>query len=195
MAMHYHIEIRPKTLYFKKPAGTSRGTYTERKSWYIYLTAEETPGRQGIGECAPLPKLSCDDVPGYEEVLAKACQNFTRTGRIDVDGLRDYPSILFGLETAFRHFEAGSFALWNTPFSHGEVGIPINGLIWMGSYEEMLGQVTDKIESGFRCIKLKIGAIDFDKELESFVSSANNFHLMKSNCVLMPTVLSRRTKP
>ena len=105
-------------------------------------------------------------MPGYEEVLAKACQNFTRTGRIDVDGLRDYPSILFGLETAFRHFEAGSFALWNTPFSHGEVGIPINGLIWMGSYEEMLGQVTDKIESGFRCIKLKIGAIDFDKELE-----------------------------
>ena len=166
MAMHYHIEIRPKTLYFKKPAGTSRGTYTERMSWYIYLTAEETPGRQGIGECAPLPKLSCDDVPGYEEVLAKACQNFTRTGRIDVDGLRDYPSILFGLETAFRHFEAGSFALWNTPFSHGEVGIPINGLIWMGSYEDMLGQVTDKIESGFRCIKLKIGAIDFDKELE-----------------------------
>ena len=62
MAMHYHIEIRPKTLYFKKPAGTSRGTYTERKSWYIYLTAEEIPGRQGIGECAPLPKLSCDDV-------------------------------------------------------------------------------------------------------------------------------------
>lgn len=69
--MHYHIEIHPKTLYFKKPAGTSRGTYTERKSWYIYLTAEETPGRQGIGECAPLPKLSCDDVPGYEEVFGQ----------------------------------------------------------------------------------------------------------------------------
>ena len=165
MAMHYHIEIRPKTLYFKKPAGTSRGTYTERKSWYIYLTAEEIPGRQGIGECAPLPKLSCDDVPGYEEVLAKACQNFTRTGRIDVDGLRDYPSILFGLETAFRHFEAGSFALWNTPFSHGEVGIPINGLIWMGDYKYMLEQVEEKMKEGFRCVKLKIGAIDFDREL------------------------------
>ena len=163
--MHYHIEIRPKTLYFKKPAGTSRGTYTERKSWYIYLTAEEIPGRQGIGECAPLPKLSCDDVPGYEEVLAKACQNFTRTGRIDVDGLRDYPSILFGLETAFRHFEAGSFALWNTPFSHGEVGIPINGLIWMGDYKYMLEQVEEKMKEGFRCVKLKIGAIDFDREL------------------------------
>ena len=62
-----------------------------------------------------------------------------------MDGLRDYPSILFGLEIAFRHFEAGSFVLWNTPFSHGEVGIPINGLIWMGSYEEMLEQVTDRI--------------------------------------------------
>ena len=57
-----------------------------------------------------------------------------------MDGLRDYPSILFGLETAFRHFEAGSFALWNTPFSHGEVGIPINGLIWMGSYEETVSR-------------------------------------------------------
>lgn len=136
-------------------------------SWYIYLTAEETPGRQGIGECAPLPKLSCDDVPGYEEVLAKACQNFTRTGRIDVDGLRDYHLSCSVWRLLSATLKPAPLPCGTLLSSHGEVGIPINGLIWMGSYEDMLGQVTDKIESGFRCIKLKIGAIDFDKEIRN----------------------------
>lgn len=162
--MRFKIEIHPRTLHFKKPAGTSRGTYTERKSWFLVLSSPEEQGRQGIGECAPLPRLSCDDVPGYEEILAEACRKFAETGQIDVEGLRDYPSILFGMETALLHFKAGSIAFWDTPFSRGEAGIPINGLIWMGSYEDMLRQAADKLESGFRCIKLKIGAIDFESE-------------------------------
>ncbi len=66
---HYRIRIIPKVLHFKQPAGTSRGTYTIRKSWYLVLTADEMPGRFGIGECAPLPKLSCDDLPDYEKKL------------------------------------------------------------------------------------------------------------------------------
>ena len=82
-----------------------------------------------------------------------------------ITGLSGIPSILFGLETALLQFEANSFALWDTPFSRGETGIPINGLIWMGSYKEMTEQVAEKIETGYRCIKLKIGAIDFKKEL------------------------------
>lgn len=166
MIRHYKIEIQPKNLHFKKPAGTSRGTYTERKSWFLVLSSNDDPDRWGVGECAPLPELSCDDVPEYEEVLAKACQNFANTGRVDIEGLRDYPSIQFGLETALMHFEANSLALWDTPFSRGETGIPINGLIWMGSYAEMLKQISDKIQSGFRCLKLKIGAIDFEDELD-----------------------------
>ncbi|MBQ4161637.1 MAG: o-succinylbenzoate synthase [Parabacteroides sp.] len=163
--MPYHIDIHSSRLHFKKPAGTSRGIYTERKSWFIHLSSDEYPGRIGIGECAPLPNLSCDDVPEYEEVLSKACQQFTQTGLIDFEGLRNYPSILFGLETALLQYQANSTALWDTPFSRGEVGIPINGLIWMGSYKEMLEQVATKIEAGYRCIKLKIGAIDFEEEL------------------------------
>ena len=166
MITHYRIKIYPKDLHFKKPAGTSRGTYTKRKSWFLALSSKDDPERYGVGECAPLPNLSCDDIPEYEEVLAKACQKFVNTGRIDIEGLRDYPSILFGLETALLGFEANSIALWDTPFSRGEAGIPINGLIWMGSYKEMTEQVADKIESGFRCIKMKIGAIDFEKELK-----------------------------
>lgn len=163
--MSFHITIEPKDLLFKKPAGTSRGIYTKRRSWFLVLTSDEDPGRQGVGECAPLPDLSCDDLPEYEEILAKACRSFADTGVIDYDALRDYPSILFGLETALLHYEAGRYAFWDTPFSRGEAGIPINGLIWMGSYEEMTRQVAEKIDAGFRCIKLKIGAIDFDEEL------------------------------
>lgn len=161
----YYIQVIPHQLHFKKPAGTSRGTYVTRKVWYIHLTADEFPGRTGIGECAPLPQLSCDDLPDYPLILASLCAQTAATGKIDVEALRPYPSILFALETAFRHLQTGNYALWDTPFGRGEAGIPINGLIWMGNYRQMLEQIETKIQAGFRCIKLKIGAIDFEQEL------------------------------
>ena len=161
----YTIKIVPRRLHFKQPAGTSRGSYTTRDVWYLHLTSYKYPDRVGIGECAPLPKLSCDDMQGYESVLAHICNEVTEQGGFSVESLRDYPSILFGLETAFRHLERGCFELWDTPFSRGEVGIPINGLIWMGDYKKMLEQIEAKMAVGFRCIKLKIGAINFEEEL------------------------------
>lgn len=161
----YTIKIVPRRLHFKQPAGTSRGSYTTRDVWYLHLTSDKYPDRVGIGECAPLPKLSCDDIQGYESVLAHICNEVTEQGGFSVESLRDYPSILFGLETAFRHLERGCFELWDTPFSRGEVGIPINGLIWMGDYKKMLEQIEAKMAVGFRCIKLKIGAINFEEEL------------------------------
>lgn len=161
----YTIKIVPRRLHFKQPAGTSRGSYTTRDVWYLHLTSDKYPDRVGIGECAPLPKLSCDDMQGYESVLAHICNEVTEQGGFSVESLRDYPSILFGLETALRHLERGCFELWDTPFSRGEVGIPINGLIWMGDYKKMLEQIEAKMAVGFRCIKLKIGAINFEEEL------------------------------
>lgn len=161
----YNIQITPRLLHFKQPAGTSRGVYNTRKVWYIEISSMENPSIKGIGECAPLPNLSCDDVPQYEEVLQQVCSRVAREGNIPIESLRNYPSILFGLETALRHYETGSLALWDTPFSRGEAGIPINGLIWMGNFEEMYRQIEAKMEAGYRCIKLKIGAIDFDAEL------------------------------
>ena len=161
----YTINIIPRILHFKQPAGTSRGTYTTRKVWYIYLSTTEYPERVGVGECAPLPKLSCDDLPDYEQILCNACRCLEQTGKLDTEALRDYPSILFGLETALRHYETQSWALWDTPFSRGETGIPINGLIWMGDFDRMLQQIEVKMQSGYRCIKLKIGAINFEEEL------------------------------
>lgn len=161
----YKLQIIPRTLHFKQPAGTSRGIYTTRRVWYLIVTDTAT-GQYGIGECAPLPALSCDDLPEYETILQMHCRHVEETGSIDYKSLRPYPSMLFGLETAMQHLHAGSLQLWHTPFSQGQQGIPINGLIWMGSFEEMYRRIEEKMKAGFRCIKLKIGAIDFDKELE-----------------------------
>lgn len=137
--MNCKIDIIPRLLHFKQPAGTSRGVYTTRKVWYLHLTSPDYPGRTGIGECAPLPVLSCDDLPDYEDILVKACRRLEDCGGdLDVESLRNYPSILFGLETAVRHFRIGSWALYDTAFSRGKAGVPINGLIWMGDFDRML---------------------------------------------------------
>ena len=146
------ITIEERVLHFKQPAGTSRGVYTERKIWLVYTD------EGGVGECAPLPNLSCDDIPNYGEVLRRFCDEVERTGEIPYDDMRDYPSMLFGLETAMTRFD--------NAFSRGEVGIPINGLVWMGTFDEMQQRIEQKLQQGFRCIKLKIGAIDFDAEIE-----------------------------
>lgn len=164
--MKYHVSITERTLHFRQPAGTSRGVYTTRRSWFVTLTSPQKPGVKGVGECAPLPDLSCDALADYEEILQDACRLVATTGRTNFDELRPYPSMLFGLETALAQYEAGgSPALFDTAFGRGEEGIPINGLVWMGSFAEMSSRLEEKLQQGFRCIKLKIGAIDFEQEL------------------------------
>ena len=195
----YKIEISERTLHFKQPAGTSRGVYTTRHSYYLTLTSDELPGVEGVGECATLPDLSCDAKPEYEMTLRQVCQMVEQMGRIPYDMIRAYPSITFGLENAFASFfdeakkklgamnlsegktsveilkEAGVSVpmgmenlvnLFDSPFGRGEEGITINGLVWMGTYEEMLARLEEKLQAGFHCVKLKIGAIDFFKELD-----------------------------
>lgn len=163
------IDIEERKLHFKQPAGTSRGIYTERKSWFVTFTDGE---HCGVGECAPLPDLSCDALPDkmYYKVLRNFCDQVEQSGEIPYEAMRDYPSMLFGLETACLQYSsllnAHSSLLFDTPFSRGEVGIPINGLVWMGSYEEMLSRMEEKLSQGFRCVKLKVGAIDFEQELD-----------------------------
>lgn len=170
----YKIQIIPRTLHFKQPAGTSRGVYTTRKVWYVYINDPET-GHYGIGECAPLPALSCDDLPDYEKILAAHCKETEMCGAINHEALRPYPSMLFGLETALQHLHGGSLQFWRTPFSEGRQGIPINGLIWMGNFDEMYRRIEEKLKQGFRCIKVKIGAIDFDRETELLAHVRRHF--------------------
>lgn len=179
----FRLRILPRTLRFKQPAGTSRGVYHIRRVWYILLTSAspETIRFTGLGECAPLHDLSCDfphGAPGgkdeearaavYEARLREICAETERRQSIDYEKLRAYPSILMGLETAFISAKAslkGDFLqLFDNDFSRRERGIKINGLVWMGNFEEMLQRMEQKLETGFRCIKLKIGAIDFESE-------------------------------
>ncbi|MFC2381641.1 MAG: o-succinylbenzoate synthase [Prevotella nigrescens] len=163
------ITITSKLLHFLQPAGTSRGVYNTRLSFYLKLTSDEQPDVVGVGECATLPDLSCDAMPpnDYERKLRTFCDEYERTGVIDYEAMRPYPSMLFGLETAVAQFNAkGSLNFFDTPFGRGEEGIPINGLVWMGTFEEMFERLEAKLKAGFRCVKLKIGAIDFDRELQ-----------------------------
>ena len=163
------ITITSKLLHFLQPAGTSRGVYNTRLSFYLKLTSDEQPDVVGVGECATLPDLSCDAMPPneYERKLRTFCDEYERTGVIDYEAMRAYPSMLFGLETAVAQFNAkGSLNFFDTPFGRGEEGIPINGLVWMGTFKEMFERLEAKLKAGFRCIKIKIGAIDFDRELQ-----------------------------
>ena len=162
----YHIDITTRVFHFKEPAGTSRGVYLTRTSRLVHLTCDDLPGIDGTGECAPLPKLSCDDLPDYDAVLRRHCDDVCARGGIDVEALRDVPSMLFGLETAWRQLHAGgSTALSDTPFARGEEGIPINGLVWMGDFDTMATRLEQKLAQGFTCVKIKIGAIDFADEI------------------------------
>ena len=156
--------IEERVLHFKKPAGTSRGVYTERRIWLVRISDGSAVG---LGECAPLPQLSCDDIPDYAQVLRHFCDEVEQTGTINHDTMRRYPSMLFGLETALLDLRCQQHGglLFDTPFSRGDEGIPINGLVWMGTYEEMRQRIDEKLRQGFTCVKLKIGAIDFDDEL------------------------------
>lgn len=162
----YHIDINTRMFHFKEPAGTSRGVYRTRTSRFVHLTCDDLPGIAGVGECAPLPNLSCDDLPDYDAVLRRQCDEVCARGGIDVDALRDFPSMLFGLETAWRQLHlGGSTALSDTPFARGEEGIPINGLVWMGDFDTMAARLEQKLAQGFSCVKIKIGAIDFADEM------------------------------
>lgn len=126
-----NIRIIPRTLHFRQPAGTSRGVYTTRNIWYI-LIRDNATGRIGLGECAPLPDLSCDALPDYTERLIQFCQEVEHSGKLCRNDFLPYPSMLFGLETALRHLQTGTIRLWDSTFSRGEEGIPINSMVLSG---------------------------------------------------------------
>ena len=149
------------TLHFKQASGTSRGVYTTRDSWFIFLNDGT---HTGIGECAPLPDLSVDDLKKMSTKLLQVCEEIGYFIQF-AEELRTWPSIRFGLETALLDLKnGGQQQLFPSAFTRGEQGIPINGLIWMGAPEFMKQQVRAKLEAGFRCIKMKIGALDFETE-------------------------------
>ena len=158
---------------FKRASGTSRGVLTQKETWFLIL---EKDGKKGIGECGILRGLSIDDRPDYEEKLKWVCQNIQLGKQKLYDALIEFPSIQFGVEMAFLSLESKNpLELFPSDFTASKQSIPINGLVWMGEPSYMKEQIEQKIAEGFNCIKLKIGAIDFDKELELLQFIRNHF--------------------
>ncbi len=160
-------------LEFKTASGTSRGIMTEKETWFIII---EKDNKKGIGECGILRGLSCDDRPDYEQKLAWSCNNI-HLGKDQLwEALLEFPSIQFGVEMAFLSLESKNpFLLFESDFTNGSKSIFINGLVWMGNEQFMKQQIEEKIEEGYSCIKLKIGAINFDKELQLLGFIRDNF--------------------
>ena len=154
----------PYRLIFKAPAGTSRGILLHKDTYFLKVWDESNPEVYGLGECALFKGLSREDTPLYESKLREMCQNIGFGKSTD---LSEYSSLQFGLETALCDLSnGGRRVVVDTPFVHGETTIPINGLVWMGSFDEMSARIEEKLSAGFTTIKLKIGAIDFESELE-----------------------------
>lgn len=157
----------PYQLVFRQPAGTSRGLLHTKPSWFLLVADVDEPQRVGIGEVSVIPGLSRDDISGIEKALDEVCVNINQTAAIPENFDSDFPSIVFAFETALLDLKTGGKRLlYKNSFTSGTSGIPINGLVWMGNFEEMKARMTKKIDEGFRVIKIKVGAIDFAQELE-----------------------------
>ncbi len=151
------------TLHFKSPVLTSRGSMPVKNGYFLFITDGTNTG---TGECSFIEGLSRDDLSNYEEKLEELCLSITSAEHVSLVDLEDFPSIRFGYETALRDLRhGGKKTLFEGNFAWGKTGIPINGLVWMGNKDYMLEQIEQKLKSGFNCIKIKVGAIDFNDEL------------------------------
>ncbi len=185
-------------LQFKQPSGTSRGVLTKKETWFIIINDGT---KQGIGECGLFRGLSIDDRPDFEDTLKWACNNITKGLNSLLNELVEFPSIQFGLEMAFLSLKSqDTFTLFPSKFTNGKDAIQINGLIWMGDLPFMKQQIKSKIEAGFSCIKIKIGAIDFKSEVDLLKSirqefSANNIELrVDANGAFLPSEALEKLK-
>ncbi|MTI29730.1 o-succinylbenzoate synthase [Xanthovirga aplysinae] len=173
--MEIKTSCQKHILDFKFEAGTSRGVLRSKDTFWIKVCPREGREIFGLGEAGPLKGLSVDDRSDFEEICTEVLQQLDG---LDVElneeaiyaAVEEWipsflPSLRFGLETALLDLmNGGKRILFENSFSKGEKPISINGLIWMGEEEFMFQQIKDKLKKGFNCIKMKIGAIDFERE-------------------------------
>ena len=159
--------IDSRELIFKEPGGTSRGVLTSKRSYFIHIWKKSTPPIVGVGECSILSNLSPDDRPELEEKLQWTAENIQYVIDNGFQDLQEWPAILFAVETALLDLNNGGNGIYfKSDFTSGEKYIPINGLIWMGNIDQMKNRIENKLSEGYRCLKLKIGALNFQEELK-----------------------------
>jgi len=171
----YKARYVKHTLKFKKPSGTSRGVLTEKDTYYIILDNVNGAYAPGIGECSTIKGLSMDARDGYEKKLKEVCQDINNYIN-NLEELSGWPSICFGIETALKDVDGGGKRiLFPSEFTEGKIGIPINGLIWMGTIDVMRKEIKEKLDAGFKCIKIKVGNEDFENELNLLAEIRKTF--------------------
>lgn len=150
-----------RILDFNTPVGTSRGVMSRKPSWFI----QHSEHNLWIGECGVLPSLSTDSLTEIEPILTALC--IALNSGEPLPDLSRYPAIRCGLSAAMLAAKGGGLArLWPSDFALGKAGIETNGLIWMNTIEAMKAEARAKEEAGYQCIKVKVGAHDFDSELQ-----------------------------
>ena len=166
----------PYVLELRRPAGTSRGTLHTRKTCFIRLARNDAPAVAGWGECGPVAGLSIDDTPDFLERVAHICAEINRGVEINALDLPALPALAFALECAQLDLQrGGQMQLFDTSFTRGESGLPTHGLIWMDAHAGILRQIERKAEQGFRCIKMKVGALPFDEEVRLLCDIRQHF--------------------
>lgn len=172
--MKLQANYKKHVLQFRFEAGTSRGIMQNREIWLLILTETKRHSAVlGIGEAAPISGLSIEDISRMDEKLSEVCNAINEKGFYSVEevasvvNLRKFPSVFFALEIAFKDLrQGGKRTIFKNSFVGSNMKIPINGLVWMGSFDHMWQQVVQKIKEGYGCIKIKIGALDFESECD-----------------------------
>ncbi|WP_041779709.1 o-succinylbenzoate synthase [Belliella baltica] len=171
------FECKKHILDFKFDAGTSRGVLKQKETYFVIVKSNNAPFIFGIGEAGPLPKLSLDDLPDFESKLNQICKELSNLEvELSQEEIFDFvkinipeslPSIRFAFESALLDYSnKGKRLIFDSKFVSQREAIPINGLIWMGEKDFMLEQIDRKLQEGYDCIKMKIGAIDFEQECD-----------------------------
>lgn len=169
------VDYTRHRLNFRFDAGTSRGVLKTKDTYLVRVYADRFPSAFGYGEASPLPRLSIDDVPDFEEKLEEICLKLpeislpqSEHGILELVSQQvpeKFPSIRFALEVALLDLlHGGNKRILKNGFYDHHTPLTINGLIWMGEPDFMLEQIRLKLEEGYNCIKMKIGSIDFDQE-------------------------------
>jgi O-succinylbenzoate synthase len=143
---------------------------------YGYFIIIENEGSKGLGECSVIKGLSRDNLATLPDMLQVVCDKIAQWDAIRDDVLKTHPAIVFAVETALLDLKnGGKHILFESAFTNALQPIPINGLVWMADEKTMSREINEKYEKGFRCIKLKVGAIDFDAECRLLSKIRNEF--------------------
>ncbi|HMQ75499.1 MAG TPA: o-succinylbenzoate synthase [Flavobacteriales bacterium] len=156
-----------RTLEPRFELGTSKGTISARTVWYLIAWHRDRPEVMGIGEAALFHGHSKEFPADVRTKLLELCmETGDWTKRLN-DDLVDVPSVRFAVEQCLKDLEAGGTkTLFPSAFTLGRQAIPINGLVWMGDKATMKQRIREQLDGGFTTVKMKIGAIGIDDELE-----------------------------